>query len=85
MSEQPCALCGYFKMKEYPDHAKVELGRCVGRASGRVDEINSFVPWSRRACERYMLAPNAVKRMAWIEKRKMSEQNNHAAQLQKKG
>jgi hypothetical protein len=37
MSEQSCALCEHFKMKEHPEHAKAGLGRCMGRDAGRVD------------------------------------------------
>lgn len=70
MSNEICALCGHFKMKEYPEHAKVGLGRCAGRGSGRVDEIMPFLPWSMLACERYTSAPNVADRQAWIDKRR---------------
>lgn len=48
-STNVCALCGHFKMKEYPEHAKVGLGRCAGRAA-RVDVIAPFLPWASPAC-----------------------------------
>lgn len=76
MSEQACALCGHFKMKEYPEHAKVGLGRCAGRGSGRVDQIRPFLPWSRPACDRYVPAPNLADREAWIQKRRAPDQES---------
>ena len=80
MSDEICALCGHFKMKEYPEHAKVGLGRCAGRGSGRVDEIKPFLPWSRQACDRYTLAPNLADREDWIEKRRTLDQKNKETQ-----
>lgn len=85
MSEQPCALCGHFKMKEYPEHAKVGLGRCVGRDADRVDVIKPFLPWNGAACGRFVPAPNAADRKAWIEKRTAPAQNNKAAPPKTKG
>lgn len=79
-----CALCGHFKMKEYPEHAKVGLGRCAGRAA-RVDMIAPFLPWKTPVCDRYAPAANAGDRQAWIEKRQALEQNNNAAQIETKG
>lgn len=85
MSHETCALCGHFKMKEYPEHAKVGLGRCASRGSGRVDEIKPFLPWSRPACERHVAAPNLAEREAWVEKRRALDQKNNAAQPETKG
>lgn len=79
-----CALCGHFKMKEYPEHAKVGLGRCTGCAA-RVDVIAPFLPWKSLACGRYTPAANVGDRQAWIEKRRALEQNNNAAQTTMKG
>ena len=84
-SGEICALCGHFKMKEYPEHAKVGVGRCDGRAAGRVDVIKPFLPWSRPACERYVAPANLADRKAWAEKRRADEQKNHAAQPKTKG
>lgn len=85
MSEQPCALCRNFKMKEYPEHARVGLGRCTVRASTRADRIAPFLPWETPTCERYVAALNIEDRKAWIEKRRPPAQNNNAAQLKTKG
>lgn len=85
MSEQACALCGHFKMKEYPEHAKVGLGRCMGRDTGRVDVIKPFLPWNRSACDQFAVAPNVVDRKAWIEKRAAPAQNNNAVPPKTKG
>jgi hypothetical protein len=85
MSNETCALCGHFKMKEYPEHAKVGLGRCAGRGIGPINEIKPFLPWSRPACERYTPALNLADREAWIEKRRALDQKNNAAQPETKG
>lgn len=79
-----CAWCCHFKMKEYPEHAKVGLGRCAGRGA-RVDVIAPFLPWKSLACGRYTPAPNVGDRQAWIEKRQVLEQNTNAAQTTTKG
>ena len=84
MSEKPCALCGHFKMKEFPEHAKVGIGRCEGGAR-RVDVIKPFVPWNRPACERYARPANLDDRKAWAEKRAQAEQNKNAVQPKTKG
>lgn len=81
MSERSCALCGHFKMKEYPEHAKVGIGRCAARGGVRPDRIAPFLPWKSPTCERYTAAPNMGDRKAWIEKR----QKNNAAQPKTKG
>lgn len=83
-STNVCALCGHFKMKEYPEHAKVGLGRCAGRAA-RVDVIAPFLPWNTPVCGRYTPAANVGDRQAWIEERQVLEQNNKAAQTKTKG
>lgn len=79
-----CATCGHFKMKEYPEHARVGVGRCAGGAA-RVDQVKPFLPWSRAACDRYRAAPNMAERAAWVEKRRAAQQNNDAAQPKTKG
>lgn len=83
-STSVCALCSHFKMKEYPEHAKVGLGRCAGHAA-RVDVIAPFLPWKTPACGRYSLATNVGDRQAWIEKRQALEQNNNAGQTKAEG
>ena len=85
MSEKPCALCGHFKMKEYPEHARVGLGRCVVRAAARADRVAPFLPWATLACQRYVAAPNIEDRKAWIEKHRAPEQNNNAVPSKTKG
>lgn len=79
MSEESCALCGHFKMKEYPEHARVGLGRCIVRAAQRADRIAPFLPWATPACERYVAASNIEERKAWTEKRRAPAQSNKAA------
>ena len=85
MNEQACGLCGHFKMKEYPEHAKVGIGRCAVRAGARPDRIAPFLPWKTAACERYTAAPNLADRKAWIEKRNALAPENNAAQPKTKG
>ena len=85
MIDKPCALCGHFKMKEYPEHARVGIGRCSVRAAARPDRIVPFLPWATPACPRYVAAPNIEDRKAWIEKRCTPEQNNNAAPPKTKG
>jgi hypothetical protein len=70
-----CALCKHFKMKEHPEHARVGLGRCVGRKESTAPLINPFVPWAKKACERYAKPANTKERLAWIEKRQAKEQS----------
>lgn len=84
MSDEICATCGHFKMKEYPEHARVGVGRCAGGA-GRVDQVAPFLPWSRAACDRYAPARNMAERTAWVEKRQAAQKNNDAAQPKTKG
>jgi hypothetical protein len=75
-----CALCQHFKMKEYPEHARVGLGRCMGYDSTMAPLINPFVPWQKPACTRYARPANKAERVAWVEKRQAKEQNNNAVQ-----
>jgi len=85
VSGQACAFCAHFKMKEYPEHAKVGVGRCDASAAGRVDLIKPFVPWNKSACERYAVPANLGDRMAWAEKRAQADQTKNAAQPKTKG
>jgi len=62
-----CARCRHFKMKEYPDHARVGLGRCMGYDNAQ-PLINPFVPWSGKPCARFSRAADVVIRQQWIEK-----------------
>jgi hypothetical protein len=39
-----CALCKHFKMKEYPEHAKVGLGRRMGYDKEFTPLKNPFAP-----------------------------------------
>lgn len=72
-------------MKEYPDHARVGLGRCVGYDSTMAPLINPFVPWSKKKCVRYARPANRAERVEWVEKRMAKEQNNKAVQTETKG
>jgi hypothetical protein len=85
VSNETCALCGHFKMKEYPEHARAGLGRCGVRASTRADRIALFLPWATPACERYVAAPNIEDRKAWIDKCRAPAHNNNAAPPKTKG
>jgi hypothetical protein len=68
-----CALCRHFKMKEYPQHAKVGLGRCMGY-DGTMSQLNQpFVPWMTRACKRYARPTNKAEREAWVEKQQAKQ------------
>lgn len=83
--QEVCALCQHFKMKEYPDHARVGVGRCVGYDNTMAPLINPFVPWSKKKCVRYARPANRAERVEWVEKRMAKEQNNKAAQTKTKG
>lgn len=62
-----CARCKHFKMKEYPDHARVGLGRCMGYDNAQ-PLIKPFVPWSAKPCARFSRAADVVVRQEWIDK-----------------
>lgn len=64
-----CAHCQNFKMKDYPEHARAGLGRCMGYDGTRAPLINPFVPWTTPACGRFLKATDMAKRVAWVEKR----------------
>lgn len=81
MNAEICATCGHFKMKEYPEHVRVGLGRCVGGA-GRFDQVKPFLPWSRAICERYVPASNLADRTAWVEKRQAPQQKQQRSTTQ---
>jgi hypothetical protein len=79
-----CAMCKHFKMKEYPEHARVGLGRCVGYDGTMAPLINPFVPWATKACVRYARPTNTKERLAWIEKRQGKQQQTEV-QTETKG
>ena len=62
-----CARCKHFKMKEYPDHARVGLGRCMGYDMAQ-PLTNPFVPWQTKPCVRFFRAPDFMLRQEWIDK-----------------
>jgi hypothetical protein len=72
--EEICAMCKHFKMKDFPQHAKVGLGRCMGYDKDQTALINPFVPWGRKACARFALGPKITERLAWIEKQEAKTQ-----------
>ncbi|MFC3457229.1 hypothetical protein [Massilia haematophila] len=64
-----CAQCTHFKMKEYPDHAKVGLGRCMGYDGTFTPLANPFRAWSTKACSRFRQDwTNRAARQEWIDK-----------------
>jgi len=64
-----CAHCKHFKMKEYPDHAKVGLGRCMGYDKDFTKLANPFHAWSTKACKRFSQDwAGRAARQAWIDK-----------------
>jgi hypothetical protein len=79
-----CALCKHFKMKEYPDHARVGLGRCMGYDKDIRTLSNPFTPWSTKACVRFRQDwAGTEKRMEWIEKKRSQQHQNNNAVTQK--
>jgi hypothetical protein len=68
LNEDICALCHHFKMKEYPQHAKVGLGRCMGYDGTHTQLNQPFVPWMTKACKRYERPANRAERLTWVEK-----------------
>jgi len=89
MSTEPgdiCAQCKHFRMKEYPDHARVGLGRCMGYDKAIHQLRNPFVPWRTKACVRFDRDwAKKAEREDWIERRRAQEQNNIAVQTETKG
>jgi len=83
MSAEPgdiCAQCKHFRMKEYPDHARVGLGRCMGYDKAQ-PLSNPFHSWRTRACVRFERDwAGKATREAWIEK-----QGAQASQQEVKG
>jgi hypothetical protein len=63
-----CARCNHFKMKDYPKHAAVGLGRCGGYDNGPTTLIKPFIPWANPGCARWTRAAGMEARMVWIEK-----------------
>lgn len=84
IGDEICALCKHFKMKEYPEHARVGIGRCMGYDKALTQLANPFVPWKTKACVRYARPANKAERVAWVEKRRAQEQNNNAVQAETK-
>jgi hypothetical protein len=80
-----CALCKHFKMKEYPKHAEIGLGRCMGYEGTMAPLNNPFLPWKTKACVRYARPSNRAAREAWVAQQRAQEQNNNAVQTQTKG
>jgi hypothetical protein len=68
-----CARCKHFKMKEYPQHAKVGIGRCFGYDNAMTPLKNPFTPWSTKACARYRRDWDE-RRDAWIAKQQAKEE-----------
>jgi hypothetical protein len=68
-----CARCKHFKMKEYPEHARVGLGRCTGYPKGQ-ELINPFLPWSTKPCARFDRAADVVVRQEWIDKQRAKQE-----------
>lgn len=85
LGDEVCAMCQHFKMKEYPEHARVGLGRCMGYDRTNAQLINPFVPWQTKACTRYARPTNKAERVAWVEARSKKEQNNNDVQPEAKG
>ena len=69
-----CALCKHFKMKEYPEHAKVGLGRCMGYDKEFTPLKNPFAPWSMKACARFKQDwATTPAREEWIAKQRAKQ------------
>lgn len=82
--EDMCARCKHFKMREYPEHARVGLGRCMGYDAAQPLR-NPFVPWSTKPCARFSRAADVEKRQEWIDKQQAKQQKANGTQLDKKG
>lgn len=85
LGDEICALCKHFKMKEFPSHARVGIGKCVGYDKARVPLANPWLPWKTKACVHYARPENKAERVEWVERRRAKEQNNNAAQTETKG
>jgi hypothetical protein len=71
-----CALCKHFKMKEYPKHAEVGLGRCTGYDGTATPLIKPFHSWSTKACTRFRQDwATTPTREAWIAKQRSKQQD----------
>lgn len=68
-----CARCQHFRMREYPEHAAVGLGRCHGYDKEFTQLANPFVYWGTAACAKYSRSWDE-KRDVWIAKRQAQEQ-----------
>jgi hypothetical protein len=66
--EDICARCKHFRMREYPEHAAVGLGRCFGYDNTMAPLKNPFTPWSTKACARYIRVWDEA-RDVWIAKK----------------
>lgn len=64
-----CAQCTHFKMKGYPEHARVGLGRCMGYDATFTPLINPFLAWSTKACRRFSRDwAGREARQVWVDK-----------------
>lgn len=68
-----CARCNHFKMKDYPKHAAVGLGRCHGYDNGMTTLAKPFIPWTNPGCARYTRAADMEVRTQWIEKQQAKQ------------
>jgi hypothetical protein len=73
-----CARCKHFKMKEYPDHARVGLGRCAGYDHGQ-QLINPFLHWSTKPCARFYRAADVMVRQEWIDKQRAKQEKKQTS------
>jgi hypothetical protein len=81
--DEICARCDHFKMKEYPDHARVGLGRCMGYDNTMTPLNQPFKPWTTPCCSRYKRPANFAERDEWVKKKQAKQQP--AVQLETKG
>ena len=79
-TQDTCALCKHFRMKQYPKHAEIGLGRCMGYDGTAAPLIKPFHAWSTKACARFMPDwSTRPARIEWIEAQR-AKQPAQAAQ-----
>jgi len=72
-----CAQCTHFKMKGYPEHARVGLGRCMGYDGTFTPLLNPFRAWSTKACSRFSQDwSGRAARQVWIDKQQAKQESN---------
>ncbi|HBI70704.1 MAG TPA: hypothetical protein DDZ22_17370 [Massilia sp.] len=72
-----CAQCAHFKMKEYPEHARVGLGRCMGYDGTFTPLLNPFRAWGTKACARFSRDwAGRAARQAWIDKQNVKQESS---------